>query len=253
MNRWGGWVLGAAVFVWGAGAHAGGSAVSAPTSPAARSAASAKTAGKAFSSQALPADLKRFLDQVQSRYEGLQDFRAHFTQETRVQTAPVAEKASGEVFFRKPGQMRWNYEKPEPQEIVISRGKLWQYVPGDHQVVVQGFDAARVEYTFLTGVGKIARDFKPRWSRPKTRPGDRLTYIDLLPRDEQASFSKVTLGVRSSDHRILATEVTDLFGNVTVIRFENLRDNLKLSNETFVFKVPKGVDVIDTTEGHPAS
>jgi outer membrane lipoprotein carrier protein len=250
MSGWGRWALCAtlaAVLVGGDEARAGANAP-----PAAPSRAVAPVNARQAAST-LPTDLKRFLDQIQARYEGLKDFRARFTQESRVQTAPTVEKASGEVFFRRPGRMRWNYEKPEPQQIVINGDKLWQYVPKDKQVVVQGFDAARVEYTFLTGVGKLERDFKPRWAHPKMRPGDPLVYVDLFPRDEQASFSKVTLGVSPGDHRILATEVTDLFGNVTVIRFEDLRDNLGLSNETFVFKVPKGVDVIDTTTGHPAS
>jgi outer membrane lipoprotein carrier protein len=143
--------------------------------------------------------------------------------------------------------MRWNYRTPEPQEIVIDRGKLWQYVPVDNQVVIQGFDAARVEYTFLTGLGNLERDFRIAWARPDRRPADPLRYLALEPRDEQATFAKVTLGVEPGGHRVIVTEVTDLFGNKTAIRFEGLRDNVGVDPGMFVFRAPKGADVIDMT------
>ena len=199
----------------------------------------------------LPADLRAFVDAIQARYDLIRDFQGRFLQESRVQAAPAVDKAGGEVFFQKPGKMRWNYRTPEPQEIVINRGKLWQYVPADKQVVIQGFDAARVEYTFLTGLGSLEKDFRIAWARPDRRPGDPLRYLLLVPRDEQATFSKVTLGVEPRTHRVLVTEVTDLFGNTTMIRFEKLRDNAGVDPALFVFGPPKGVDVIDMTAPPP--
>jgi outer membrane lipoprotein carrier protein len=205
--------------------------------------ASARTPAAA----SLPADLRALIDAIQARYDGLRDFKADFTQESRVQAAPSAQKAGGQIYFQKPGRMRWNYRTPEPQEIVINGGKLWQYVPDDRQVVIQGFDAARVEYTFLTGVGDLERDFKLRWANPRKRPGDPLVYVRLVPRNEDATFSEVVIGVDPRDHRILATEVNDLFGNTTIIRFQNYKNNVGLARSLFAFTTPKGVDVIDNT------
>ena len=218
-------------------------ALAAPAAEAAGAPAAAAPRGNASP----PADLRTFVDAIQARYNRIRDFRARFVQESRVQAAAVAEKSGGEVFFQRPGKMRWNYKTPQPQEIVINGGKLWQYVPADRQVVIQGFDAARVEYTFLTGVGTLDRDFRMAWARPDRRPGDPLRYVELVPRDEQAAFSRVVLGVEPKRHRVLVTEVVDLFGNMTAIRFNELRDNTGLGAGLFVFRIPKGVDVIDMT------
>lgn len=194
-------------------------------------------------------DLKEIVKGIQARYEMLRDFRGRFTQQSRLKAGTDPQTASGEVFFQKPGKMRWNYEFPDRQEIIINDGKLWQYVPQDRQVVVQGFDTSRVEYAFLTGLGNLEEQFGVEWASPRNRPDDSLSYLELIPRDEQASFTKVVLGVEPKGHRILATEVTDFFGNVTILRFADLQDNVKLADETFVFKAPKGVDVIDVTTG----
>jgi outer membrane lipoprotein carrier protein len=197
----------------------------------------------------LPADLRAAVDGIQARYDALRNFRARFTQESRIVAAPTSEIAKGEVFFQKPGKMRWNYDTPEPQEIVISGGRLWQYVPADKQVVIQSFDTSRVEYAFLTGLGNLEKQFRVRWAEPKTRPDDPLLYLELTPRDEQASFTKVVLGIEPQGHRILATEVAGVFGNVTTIRFEKLRDNVAMKSDVFAFEPPGGVDVIDATPG----
>ncbi len=46
---------------------------------------------------------------------------------------------------------------------------------------------------------------------------------------------------------ISSTTIVDLFGNETQISFRKLRTNLDPREETFVFDVPPGVEVIDIT------
>lgn len=196
----------------------------------------------------LPADLQSEIDGIQARYEKLVDFKAQFVQESRLQAASTGEGARGEVFFQKPGKMRWSYKSPDVQEILIRDGTFWQYVPEDDQVVIQRMDTSRVEYAFLTGLGELETQFNIRWDDPRRRPGDPLLYLALVPKDEQASFAEARLGV-DGEHRILVTEVTDFLGNVTVLRFEKLEDNVGVGNEHFEWKNPSGADVIDMTAG----
>ncbi|MDP3940023.1 MAG: outer membrane lipoprotein carrier protein LolA [Deltaproteobacteria bacterium] len=196
-----------------------------------------------------PAALDALVKGLQARYERLEDFKARFEQQSRLEAAGSAQIARGEVFFQKPGRMRWNYETPEPQQILISEGKLTQYVPADKQIVVQGLDTNRVEYAFLTGLGELENEFNIRWAEPRRRPDDPLEYIELTPRDADASFARLVLGVETRGHRILATEVKDFLGNVTSLRFEKLQDNVGLGADVFAINKPAGVDVIDMTDG----
>ena len=70
----------------------------------------------------------------------------------------------------------------------------------------------------------------------------------FLSRGERPADYRVALGaVDPGTHRVLVTEVTDLFGNTTMIRFEKLRDNAGVDPALFVFGPLKGVDVIDMT------
>ncbi len=214
--------------------------------------ASAGPGAPAVSQDAVPARptaLDALVKGLQARYEHLEDFKARFEQQSRLEATSSAQIARGEVFFQKPGRMRWNYETPEPQQVLIREGKLTQYVPADKQIVVQGLDTNRVEYAFLTGLGELENEFNIRWAEPRRRPGDSLEYIELTPRDADASFARLVLGVETRGHRILATEVKDFLGNVTSLRFEELQDNVGLGADVFAINKPAGVDVIDMTDG----
>jgi outer membrane lipoprotein-sorting protein len=71
--------------------------------------------------------------------------------------------------------------------------------------------------------------------------------LDLLPR-EDASYERLGLVADRTTGSIVATSVTDLFGNQTRIRFERLEENRNPAAETFVLEIPAGVEVIDYAE-----
>lgn len=245
-ERWGGFLAVAVALLFVAGtARAGGDDGSRQS--AGGEEASRRAGGEQPPSE-LPPDLQREVDGIQSRYEKLEDFKARFVQESRLDATSEPRRATGEVFYQKPGRMRWRYESPDSQEILIRDGKFWQYVPADKQVVIQAMDVSRVEYVFLTGLGELKEQFEIRWDDPRRRPGSSLVYLALVPRDKEASFAGVILGV-DEKHRILVTEVKDFLGNVTILRFEGLKDNVGVASGHFQWKSPAGADVIDMTTG----
>src|SRR5262245_15065457 len=58
------------------------------------------------------------VDRVQKRYDAATDFRARFGQTLANVAFGRKSSLSGEVLFKKPGRMRWNYDKPEPKVYV---------------------------------------------------------------------------------------------------------------------------------------
>ena len=57
-------------------------------------------------------NLEAIIDQIQQKYEKINDFNSKFTQEATVRALNQVQKAKGEVWFKKPGKMRWNYYTP---------------------------------------------------------------------------------------------------------------------------------------------
>src|SRR5262245_45844177 len=57
------------------------------------------------------ADVKALVDRMQSFYEGTQDFTASFRQDYTYKAFKRTQTSTGKVLFKKPGMMRWEYEK----------------------------------------------------------------------------------------------------------------------------------------------
>jgi len=89
-----------------------------------------------LSAQAADSDLtlEQILDRLEEHYTG-NNFKAEFIQESTVKAMAITDFASGKIFVRYPGKMRWEYEKPERQIIITDGFKLWIYRPADNQVM----------------------------------------------------------------------------------------------------------------------
>ena len=75
------------------------------------------------------------VDKIQKKYEEIEDFHADFTQEATVKALNTVQKSDGEVWFKKPGKMRWNYYEPYKDEIVSDGRTLWFYNEEEKQVI----------------------------------------------------------------------------------------------------------------------
>src|SRR5512139_1321965 len=91
---------------------------------------------QALAGENLP-PLDYILKEVEKRYTATQ-FAADFLQESTIKAMEITDFASGRLYVRYPGMMRWEYEKPERQVIITDGQKLWIYRPQDNLVMVGG-------------------------------------------------------------------------------------------------------------------
>ena len=183
------------------------------------------------------------LQRVQDTYQQLRSFQGRFEQEDRRSDGEVL-KATGEIAYRRPGQMRWTYAPPNEQLLVTDGKTVWLFDPLLENVTVQPLgDLTRgTPLAFLLGVGNLARDFA---CRPPTRPppGDGLRYLELTPRESIPALDYIQLGV-TAEARVAALVMVDTQGNVRSVRLRDLVLNLALPPELFSFEITPGMEVI---------
>src|SRR3954469_8164935 len=138
-------------------------------------------------------DVKGVVERVQKRYDGAGDFRARFGQTLTNAAFGRKTSSSGEVLFKKPGRMRWNYEKPDPKLYVADGGTLWLYEPEDKQAFKQDLKGSQLPaaLAFLTGQGKLPTEFEvaAAGKTPYGMPGDYV--LSLSPRQPQAQVKTI--------------------------------------------------------------
>lgn len=194
---------------------------------------------------------ERTARKIQTRYEGIHDLRADFEQTNVSSTFEgealmKPEPRRGRVVFAKPGKMRWTYAAPDASVVVSDGRTLWIHDVDAKTVtrlaVTEGY-LTGAALQFLMGDGKILDAF-----RVSATACDAATVtLELLP-NEDASYERLGLVAERSSGRVVATSVSDLFGNLTRIRFDRLEENRNPPPDTFVFKIPEGVEVIDYAE-----
>jgi outer membrane lipoprotein carrier protein len=183
---------------------------------------------------------------LQLKYETVRDFSADFVHvyEGGLLRKKVTER--GSVLVKKPGRMRWTYVSPERKEFVSDGARLYSYVPQDRQVIVSdvpGADKATTPVMFLAGKGSLIRDFAVDYADQPEPSGDTFA-LKLVPHERQAEYDWLVLVVERESLRLRSLVTTDMQGGQSSLTFSRFRENIGLSDQSFVFKIPRGVDVI---------
>ena len=108
----------------------------------------------------------QIVDSLQKNYDATVDFVADFRQETEVKTLNRKLKASGKLYFKRPGKMLWRYEEPKGQFVLGGRKKSLLLSAGtkpSHQKSSKKRFPFRYTAFFLAGT----RQSKKRISMPR--------------------------------------------------------------------------------------
>ena len=182
--------------------------------------------------------------QVQQKYDSVRDFSADFTHEAESGVLRKKLVERGSVMVKKPGKMRWAYKAPEEKLFVSDGVRMYMHTPADNQVIVSAVpadDQATTAVLFLTGKGKLTRDFTV--SLIEGAPAG--TYVlKLQPKLEERDYDWLQLVVDRSTFQIRSLTAADKQGTRSTFTFSNFKENVGLPDKTFQFNIPRGADVI---------
>jgi outer membrane lipoprotein carrier protein len=218
---------------------AAGPAATAPAKPAdaAKPAVSSNDAG----------ELRSALEKMQKRYDQAKDFRAKFTQTYSRAVVGRATVSTGTLSFKKPGRMRWDYEKPEPRMFLSNGQVLWLYEPTEKQAFKQDLKSSQLPaaLAFLMGKGKLVDEFDVTFAKDEHgRPGD--IHLALSPKQPQSSYKSILFIVDPKEYLVRESILVDSQGNTNHFVFDDLEVNGKVADALFKWTPPAGVRVVDT-------
>lgn len=183
---------------------------------------------------------------VQQRYNRIKDMQADFVQTYEGGVLRTRTTERGTVAIKRPGKLRFTYTKPEKKEFVSDGARLYAHMVADKQVIVSpapGPDEGDIPAMFLAGQSDLARDYTPSFtSLPGAAPG--LVTLQLVPRKKSAEYESIGIGVDAKTLQIQFLTAVDMQGGRSSFSFSNLKENRGLSDKEFVFRIPRGVDVV---------
>ena len=104
-------------------------------------------------------------------------------------------------------------------------------------------DQAPTPALFLTGRGNITRDFNVAFEKVPEAPAGTLA-LRLTPKKHEPDYNSLTLVVQPGTLNLSMLITADPQGGRSVFSFTNLKENVGLTDNQFVFKIPRGVDVV---------
>lgn len=167
--------------------------------------------------------------------------QADFVQVQIDEQGNSGKRSSGMFYLQRPGKFRWNYEKPYHQEIVSGTGKVWFYDKDLEQVTARKLTRAIGSTPALLLTGEVPLEQNFTIENQSDEEG--IAILKLIPRDEESGFKYVQIGLENNS--LVGMELSDNFGQLTRIYFNNLKTGVRLDPALFDFKPPAGVDVFE--------
>ena len=192
-------------------------------------------------------EVKALVDRVQAFYEKSADFQASFRQEYTYKAFKRVQKSSGQVTFKKPGLMRWEYEKPSPKTFVLAGDKVYALDPEAMTLTKAsiGTNQLSASVTFLWGQGKLADEFAIA-----APPCDKClgALLELTPKLADPRFQRIRLEVDPKTAQVVRSTVVDPDGSENAITFLDVKTNTGVGAEHFKLTPPPGTQVVDLTQ-----
>jgi len=183
-------------------------------------------AGASFAARADAVDtLKEFVHDVKTG-------RAAFTQTVTSPDGAKKKTSSGTFEFSRPNRFRFAYAKPFEQLIVADGQKVWIHDTDLNQVSSRKLNQALGATPAALLAGGASLPAK-----------DGLEWAQATPKSKDGAFQSVRVGFRGKE--LAAIEITDGFGQRSLLQFSQMVANAPVAPERFKFTVPAGADVIE--------
>ena len=180
---------------------------------------------------------------VEKRYSG-SGFFARFSQTSTLKEMGITDSASGSIYVKHPGMMRWEYEKPDRQIFTTDSQTLWVYRPEDNQVMVgeaPAYFGSGKGASFLSDMKQLRKNFIIQHDRADT---DLFYVLTLTPKIQKVDVSVIYLSISKTMSDIVQVATLNSYGDETRIMFHDLRFNQGYDNNFFKFNIPAGMDVL---------
>jgi outer membrane lipoprotein carrier protein len=192
---------------------------------------------------------------VQSFYDQTKTLQAEFQQTRYTRLYDRYDRASGNVVFKKPGMMRWDYAKPNGQVFVSNGKKLLIYQPPEAgekrgQLIERALheDQLPSAFSFLLGRGDLDKDFEVRLLEHDNESFKDGYVLQLIPRKPTPNYEQLVFYVRtltSNGKRAGVVQrvlIIDAAGNRNRFDFSKLKFNRDVPDKRFSYRPPRGTD-----------
>ncbi len=191
--------------------------------------------------------LEDILKKVEGRY-AVSGFSADFIQTSKIAAMEITDTASGRIFVKRPGLMRWEYDTPDRQLVITDGNTLWIYRPEDNQVMMgksPAFFGSGKGASFLSDMKLLRQKFSIFLAK-KAKEGYHI--LELLPMERAFDVSVIYLSISTKTFEVVEIVTYNSYGDENKIQLSNIQLKKNLDDSMFSFQTPQGVEILQLDE-----
>ncbi len=181
------------------------------------------------------------IENVQDRYEDIDDAVITFTQTVRFKVSRVEQSYSGKMYFKKKNKFRIETD----ERVLVTDGVTsWSYTPRNKQVVIDNYEEEKNSLSPQRLLFSLPKDYYAAYIGER-KLGPVETYVLKFTPKQSSSFAKSIKVWINHDWLIRQVEVVDINGTTTTYFIKRITLDQGIKDSRFSFAIPRGVEVID--------
>jgi outer membrane lipoprotein carrier protein len=199
-----------------------------------------------FNAQTADNQTKQLVAALQMRYGKIAGLKADFQQ---VYNDPAGRRLreQGQLWLKRPGKMRWEYQKPEEKQFLSDGKKVYFYVPADRQVTITPIkenDDPRLPFIFLLGQINLGRYFKMIKMSPEPPTVAGNVVLEFMPKKVTNTLRTLYAEINPQSLQLQRLVLINGANARSDFVLSNIQENVTLADDLFTFTVPTGVTVL---------
>ncbi len=186
--------------------------------------------------------VKYVTDQIQHRYEMIDDAVAQFEQQVKFGYSAIEQSFSGTLYMKKPNRYRI---ESEHQTIVTDGISVWAYSPANNQVIIDHYKENQNSLTpdkFLLNLP--SNYYTTLLGTEKAKSGEQ-AVLKLVPKDDRSFVKSVKIWVDENNWMVKKILILDVNETTTTYIINDIKLNGNLKERTFNFTPPAGAETVD--------
>lgn len=186
------------------------------------------------------------IQELSERLQGIQTYQANFQHLSFDSKGDLLEDSQGQMTLKKKRQFRWQVNTPDKAMVMSDGKKIWNYDEDLEQVTIQAWSEQEKNSpaAFLTGeLDGLEKDYEAIKENKSCLKSSEVCF-ELKAKNPENNFQKMWIGF--SKGMIKEFHFVDPLGQKNIFLFSHIKNNIDLQDGLFTFKIPAGVDVIES-------
>ncbi len=153
-------------------------------------------------------------------------------------------QTSGQFIFQRPGRFVWDTQKPYEQKLIMDGKQLLMWDKDLNQLTIRSANQALAASPAAILFGDVALDQQFDLEEVGTKTN--LQWVNLKPKAKPGQgdlpYTQIAIGMGSGLPKAL--ELTDGFGSMVLVIFNQMQINPSVDSSRFQFKPPQGAEVL---------